>query len=198
MVKLIQNRRIKLLIACIALLLFVDLVQDTYAKYVTSTDATSNFTIARWSFLVNNQDVVSNNNFSNTIVPIFDENQNIKNGVIAPTSTGYFDITIDSSNVGVSFDEEISLLKNTTNTVDDIVFTGYKKNDDEIIEFANETTSITTTHLLNEERTVNTYRIYIKWNDGDGSTMDNTSDTEASKNGIAAIKVNIRFIQRAT
>ena len=197
MTRLIQNKRIKLLIACVALLLFVDLVQDTYAKYITSTDATSNFTIARWSFLVNNQDIINNNNFSNTIIPIFDENQNIKNGVIAPTSTGYFDITIDSSNVGVSFDEEITLSKNNTNTVDDIVFTGYKKNDDEIIEFANNTTSITTTHLLNEEKTVNTYRIYIKWNDSEGSTMNNAADTQASINGIAAIKVNLRFIQRA-
>lgn len=197
MIKIINNRKFKIFIACIALLMFVDLVQDTYAKYITSADATSNFTIARWSFLVNEQDIVSNNDFSNTIVPTFEHNDNIKDGVIAPTSTGYFDITIDSSNVGVSFDEEISLVKDEANTVSDLIITGYKKNDDDLVEFSEETTTITTTHLLNEEKTVNTYRIYIKWNDGEGSTMDNTADTEASTSGITAIKVNLHFIQRA-
>ena len=80
--KIIHNRKFKLLIACISLLLLVDLVQDTYAKYVSSADANGDFTIARWAFKVNDQDIISNQNFSNTIVPVFDSNENIKNGVI--------------------------------------------------------------------------------------------------------------------
>ena len=197
MEKIMHNRKFKLLLACLSLLLLLDLMQDTYAKYISSADATSNFTIARWSFLVNEQDVLSNSDFSNTIVPVFDTNANIKAGVIAPTSTGYFDIEIDSSNVGVSFDEVITLTQGTLNTVDDIVFVGYKKNDEEIVEF-DETTSITTTHLLTEETTVNTYRFYIKWKDDATETMDNAADTAASQSGTAAIAVNIQFIQKAS
>lgn len=195
--KIIHNRKFKLLIACISLLLLVDLVQDTYAKYVSSADANGDFTIARWAFKVNDQDIISNQNFSNTIVPVFDSNENIKNGVIAPTSTGYFDITIDSSNVGVSFNEEVTLSQGDNNTVTDIVFTGYKKNDEELIEFDENQSTITTTHLLSEEKTLNTYRFYIKWLDGNGETMNNADDTEASDNGVASVKVNLRFIQKA-
>jgi len=197
MEKIMHNRKFKLLLACLSLLLLLDLMQDTYAKYISSADATSNFTIARWSFLVNEQDVLNNSDFSSTIVPVFDTNANIKAGVIAPTSTGYFDIEIDSSNVGVSFDEVITLTQGTLNTVDDIVFVGYKKNDEEIVEF-DETTSITTTHLLTEETTVNTYRFYIKWKDDATETMDNAADTAASQSGTAAIAVNIQFIQKAS
>ena len=196
--RIINNRKFRLLLACISLLILVNLVQETYAKYVSSADATSNLTIARWAFTVNNQDIIANSNFSNTIVPIFDQNANIDSDVIAPTSTGYFDITIDSSNVGVSFDEVITLAASSSNTVADLVFTGYKKNDDAIVSFGENATSLTTTHLLGETNTTNTYRFYIAWIDGTGEAMDNEADTEASQTGTAAVSVNIRFIQKAS
>lgn len=195
--KILASRKFRLLLACISLFMLFDLIQDTYAKYITSADASSNFTIARWAFTVNNQDVVASSNFSNTIVPVFDTNANIASGVIAPTSTGYFDVTIDSSEVGVSFDEIITLSKPNSNTVTDLIFTGYKKNNDPVVNFGNNTTTITTAHLLGENTTVNTYRFYIEWIDGNGETMDNESDTTASTEGTAAVSINIQFIQRA-
>lgn len=195
--KILGSRKFRLLLACISLFILFDLIQDTYAKYITSADASSNFTIARWAFTVNNQDVVASSNFSNTIVPVFDANTNIANGVIAPTSTGYFDVTIDSSEVGVSFDEIITLSKPNNNTVTDLIFTGYKKNNDSIVQFQNGVTSITTTHLLGEQTTESTYRFYIEWIDGTEETMDNESDTTASIEGTAAVSINIQFIQKA-
>jgi len=196
--KIINNRKFRLLLACISLLILVDLVQDTYAKYVSSADANTNFTIARWAFTVNNQDIIANNNFSSTITPVFDQNANISNNVIAPTSTGYFDIVIDSSNVGVSFDETITLSNAETNTITDLVFTGYQKNNGNVIAFANNQTSITETHLLGEQTTLNTYRFFIEWTDGTNETMDNADDTQATIDGVAAIHVNINFIQKAS
>lgn len=196
MVKLFNNRKFRLLLAFISLLVLVDLVQDTYAKYVSSADANGNLTIARWAFTVNNQDVIANNDFSNTIVPVFDENSNISSNVIAPTSTGHFDITINSTNVDVSFNEVITLSKSNNNTVSDLVFTGYSINNGEIIEFEDETV-ITSTHLLGEQNTINTYRFYIEWKDGNDEEMDNSQDTEATVNGTAAVNVNINFIQNA-
>ena len=196
MVKLFNNRKFRLLLAFISLLVLVDLVQDTYAKYVSSADANGNLTIARWAFTVNNQDVIANNDFSNTIVPVFDENSNISSNVIAPTSTGHFDITINSTNVDVSFNEVITLSKSNNNTVSDLVFTGYSINNGDIIEFEDETV-ITNTHLLGEQNTINTYRFYIEWKDGDNEEMDNSQDTEATVNGTAAVNVNINFIQNA-
>lgn len=197
--KLLKNRKFRLLLACISLLLLVDMIQESYAKYVSSAEASSNLTIARWAFMVNNQDVINNSNFSTTILPVIDSNPNIASGVIAPTSTGYFDVTIDSSNVGVSYDEEITLSTGTNNTVTDIMFTGYKINNEEsIVEFQNTTNpTFTISHPLTEQNKVNTYRFYIKWNDGTGETMNNTADTQATVDGNATVKINLRFIQKA-
>lgn len=196
MSKLIENKRFRLIIALISLIFLLDMVEDTYAKYISSSDAVKNFTIARWSFLVNNQDILNNNNFSNTIIPTFDANPNIASGVIAPTSTGYFDVTINSANVDVAFDEIITLSQGDNNTVSDLVFTGYKKNNDSIVSFTNSTV-ITTTHQKNEQNKINTYRFYIEWKDGNGETLDNFDDANESKNGIASVKVNIQFVQKA-
>ena len=194
---ILKNRKFRFLLACLSLFFLLNMIQDTYAKYISSAEANSNFSIAKWSFLINNQDVLSNNDFSNIIVPAFDENVHIKSGVISPTSTGYFDVTINSSNVDVSFDEEITLTNGDDNTVTDLIFTGYKLNDNEIVNLDSNSPTITTTHLLNEEKKVNTYRFFIKWLDGTGENMNNENDTNASLNGNASIKINVRFIQKA-
>ena len=197
--KIFKSCKFRLLLACISLLLLVDMIQESYAKYVSSAEADSDLTIASWAFLVNNQDVISNNDFSNTIVPVIDTNANIKAGYIAPTSTGYFDIVIDSSDVEVAFDEQISVSPGLTNSVTDIVFTGYKINNGNVTTFSNPANpTITTSHSLNEQVTTNTYRIYIEWVDGNGENMNNAADTQAAINGTATINTTIHFIQRAS
>jgi len=199
MQKIIKNRKFRLLLACLSLLLLIDMMQDSFAKYVSTAEANGNFTIARWAFMVNQQDVLNNSDFSTTIIPTFDADQNIATGVIAPTSTGYFDVTIDSTNVGVAYDEEISLSNGTNSTVTDLIFTGYKLNNGNTISFQNSTNpSFTISHSLNEQNRVNTYRFFIEWRDGQGENMNNSADTQASKNGSAAVKINLRFIQRAS
>ena len=188
-------KKLYLLLALASLLLLVSVIQNTYAKYISKAIANSNFTIASWNFKVNNQDINANSNFSNVIVPVFENNPNIKDNVIAPTSEGYFDINIDHSNVDVSFTEKISLNFSDTNTVSDLKITGYAINDGSIIEFnGNE---ISTDCLLSDNVKINKYRIYVTWIDGDGQTMQNKDDTEATENGNASISVSLSFIQKA-
>lgn len=200
MITIIKKRTTRILLACISLLLLLNMIQDTYAKYISSASANSEFTIARWSFLVNSQDVLSNSDFSNTIIPNFDQNTNIAPNVIAPTTTGYFDITIDSSNVDVAFNETITLSQNEDNTVDDLVFVGYKLNNGTMVSLNDvSSATITSSHALNEQNTTNTYRVYIKWNDDENTeTMNNADDTEASDDGTAKIDININFIQSSS
>ena len=199
MKQIFNNRKFRMLLACISLFLLINAVQETYAKYVSSADANSSFSIARWAFTVNNQDVVNNNNFSNTIVPTFDADANIASGVIAPTSTGYIDVVIDSSNVGVSFDETITLSRAAGSTVNDIIFKGYKLNNGNMVLFGSDPTVITSTHLLCEQTTVNTYRIFLEWNDNPVTeNMNNAADTQAAKSGSAGVRVTINFVQKAS
>lgn len=196
MLRILKKRQFKLLLACISLLLLLDTIQETYAKYVSSADASTNFSIARWAFTVNNQDVLANNNFSNTISPVFDTDANIASGVIAPTSTGHFDIIIDSSNVGVAFSEVITVSKAVGDSVTDLVFTGYKKDSDPVVTLNNvSTATITTNHTLSTVGTT-TYTIYFEWNDDSATeTMNNAADTAASINGSTYVDVHLQFTQ---
>ena len=192
-----RSRKTRLMLALISLLLLVNLMQESYAKYISSASANGGFTIARWAFVVNTQDVLANSNFSSTIVPSFDTNANIKADVIAPTSTGYFDIEIDSSDVDVAYTTTITLGQADDNTVTDLRFTGYKINTGSIQSINDTSATIQIAHQLNEVNTTNTYRFYIEWYDGQGEDMDNSDDAVASDEGVAKVAVNLQFLQTA-
>lgn len=192
-----RSRKTRLMLALISLLLLVNLMQESYAKYISSASANGGFTIARWAFVVNTQDVLANSNFSSTIVPSFDTNANIKADVIAPTSTGYFDIEIDSSDVDVAYTTTITLGQADDNTVTDLRFTGYKINTGSIQPINDTSATIQIAHQLNEVNTTNTYRFYIEWYDGQGEDMDNSDDAVASDEGVAKVAVNLQFLQTA-
>ncbi len=197
MSNILSNKRINIFLALISLLLLITMVQNTYAKYVSSANANTNFTIATWAFSINRQDVLSSSNFSNTIKPIFVDNENIKPGVIAPTSEGYFDLLIDASGTDVSYTETITVANAANNKVTDLKITGYQVNGGDIVEFDEATNVISKDHLLSDTDKVNSYRIFIKWYDGEGENMDNQADTQASLKDTAKINVNVQFIQKA-
>lgn len=188
-------KKVYLLLALASLLLLVSVIQNTYAKYISKATANSNFTIASWNFKVNNQDINANSNFSNVIVPVFENNPNIKDNVLAPTAEGYFDINIDHSSVDVSFTEKIKLGFSDNNTVSDLKITGYTLNNSSLKEFNGD--EISTDCLLSDNVKINKYRFYVTWIDDDGQTMQNKDDTEAAKNGNASISVSLSFIQKA-
>lgn len=191
-----KTRKFKLLLALVSLLVLVNTIQESYAKYISSASANSNFSIAQWTFKVNDQDVLANNEFSSTIVPVVEGNEHIRDGYIAPTSTGYFDIIIDHSNVGVSYNQNLSLTPGT-NSINDLVITGYTVNDGELITFDDDDYTIDVNHYLSDNTLRDVYRFYVKWIDGEGESMDNAADTEASKTETSTIAINLKFIQLA-
>ena len=62
---------------------------------------------------------------------------------------------------------------------------------------SNTNNTISTTHNLTDTNTLNTYRIFIEWYDGEGEAMNNAADTSAASNGVASVKVNLNFTQKA-
>ena len=172
------NRKITFLLALLALFYCVSLIQSTYAKYLSTADADTNITIARWNILVNNQDISQNSNFSEVLEPTFTGNENIKDGVIAPTATGYFDITLDGSTTDVS----VTDLKITKYEIDGHSYT-YNG-------------PISGNILLNDQNRALTVRVYVEWVDQtDDETMTNVDDTTAANSGVAKFKVNVNVIQ---
>ena len=186
------KRKIAIFVALLSLFYSITLIQTTYAKYVSSAEANSNINIARWSITVNNQDVIQNSNFTNSLSPVFANNQYIKENVIAPTSEGYFDIIIDGTNADVSFKYTITLNPSNNNTIKDLKIVKYTIDD---IDYTyNE--NITDVINYNDENKTKSIRVFFIWNDDEETQeMNNNEDTIATVNGNANYRVNINLIQ---
>lgn len=119
-----NNRKKLYILFCVVLiaLLTITFIR-IYAKYLTSVDGNTNLKIAKWDILVNEQSIKNNSDISNLIVPVFPGNENISEGIIAPTAEGYFDLNFDFSSTDVSFKYEIKTTVSEESSVKDLVVT---------------------------------------------------------------------------
>lgn len=184
------------ILAFLSFILCIFFIQESYAKYLTSTSENASINVARWRILVNNKDIREGNTADAVIVPVFNGNENIASGIIAPTSEGYFDLVIDATEADVSFKYNINFSVNDDSAVSDLVATKYSINNGAIIDLDRDNQSITNEVLQANNNAPIYIRVYVIWDDGENSTMDNTADTEATKNGkTAKMNVNLSFIQ---
>lgn len=192
-----MNKKIIVPLAILCLLLCIFLIQDTYAKYITTTNESANMTIARWRILVNNKDIRENSTTITTITPVFEGNDNISSGIIAPTSEGYFDLIIDATEADVSFKYKIEISSSSSSPVKDLVATKYKIDDNEEVTLTKDNQVIENTVLHKDNTKPINIRVYIIWDDSENSTMDNYEDTEATKkeDRLAKMDVKLSFIQ---
>ncbi|MDY3798821.1 MAG: hypothetical protein SO067_06890 [Bacilli bacterium] len=189
-----KKRLILLVVLSIILCLFF--VQESLAKYITAADETANISIARWKILVNDEDIRDENAVNTVINPVFLGNDNIAENIIAPTSEGYFDLIIDAREADVSFKYKISMSVNQNSSVKDLVATKYVVNGGEPITMDINNQTIENTVLYGNNNSTINIRVYIVWNDGDGSLMDNSADTLATTSGNSAMmNVSLNFTQ---
>ncbi len=187
-----------LLIGIFICLLLFSIIQ-IYAKYLTSSTGKTNLTIAKWNIIVNKKSIKNNSDISSEIVPVFEGNDNISAGIIAPTATGYFDLDFDFKDADVSFKYEINVSAAENSSVKDLVVTGYSVDDGETISFETFDQPISDTILLNSDIKQRKIRVYILWNDdAETETMSNEDDTaSAISDTPALLSVNISFTQVA-
>ena len=189
-----KKRLILLVVLSIILCLFF--VQESLAKYITAADETANISIARWKILVNDEDIRDENTVNTVINPVFLGNDNIAENIIAPTSEGYFDLIIDAREADVSFKYKISMSVNKNSSVKDLVATKYVVNGGEPITMDINNQTIENTVLYGNNNSTINIRVYIVWNDGDGSLMDNSADTLATTSGNSTMmNVSLNFTQ---
>lgn len=192
---MLLNRKFVLLIAIICLFLSFTTIQDTYAKYTSAVNETTDIAIARWRILVNNYDIRSSSTTSNLITPVFAGNTNIASGVIAPTATGYFDIVIDATGTDLSFSYTINIENSVNSLVSDVRISNCTMNGSPITV----SNGVVTGNIRLNDARVNTLRVYIEWFDGNGQLMDNAADTSATgDNTVASINVSANFVQLAS
>lgn len=188
-------QKILILLSCVALFFSINTIMDTYGKYFTKVEEDAEIKIARWRILINGEDVRNNASTKEIITPIFLGNENISSGVIAPHAEGYFDLIIDGSDADVSFKYDISININENSSVKDLIVTGYKIDDGEIIPSTMDDIITGNVPLTQENKIINV-RVFIKWDDGESSSMTNEDDTTATGSGInAKLDVSLNFTQ---
>lgn len=184
------------ILAFLSFALCIFFIQESYAKYLTSTSENASINVARWRILVNNKDIREGSTAEAVIVPVFDGNENIASGIIAPTSEGYFDLVIDATEADVSFKYDINFSVNNDSAVTDLIATKYTINNGEEITLDRDNQSISNTVLQVNNTSPIYIRVYVIWDDSENSSMDNAADTEATKDGkTAKMDVNLSFIQ---
>ena len=186
-----MKKKVIIILTFLSLILCLFFTYESYAKYITSTSEEANMKIARWRILVNNKDIRDGNTTNAIITPIFEGNDNIASNIIAPTSTGYFDLVIDASEADVSFKYKIELSVNENSSVQDLVATSYQINSGTKIPLTKDNQVIEGTIIHADNINTLTIRVYIIW--------DDTADTEVTKdsNNSAKINVNLAFTQLA-
>ena len=183
-----------ILLVVLSIILCLFFVQESLAKYITAADETANISIARWKILVNDEDIRDENTVNTVINPVFLGNDNIAENIIAPTSEGYFDLIIDAREADVSFKYKISMSVNQNSSVKDLVATKYVVNGGEPITMDINNQTIENTVLYGNNNSTINIRVYIVWNDGYGSLMDNSADTLATTSGNSAMmNVSLNF-----
>lgn len=118
------NFKIKILSVFIPMCLMLCFMSNTYSRYVAGTTGNVKMSFAQWQILVNDSDITNNSSSSIVSRPIINENKYVESNKIAPASSGYFDISIDPSNVDVSFNYSITLDVLNEN-IPDLIITKY-------------------------------------------------------------------------
>lgn len=196
--------KLKLLIVCFMLIILVSLMSNTFSKYVSSADGDLNVSFAKWQILVNNLDISEATNSEILFVPVIDSNNEVEENSVAPSSSGYFDIAIDPSNVALSFNYNITFsIEN--DDIPDLIISEYAilpVDDSPIEKISLDNNIIEKDMIYDPENPFKpfTIRLFFKWYEGENELMDDLADTEIGT--VAAIndtklkmKANISFKQ---
>ena len=180
-----MNYRIKILGVLLPLCLLLCFMSNTYSRYVADTTGNLKMSFAQWQILVNNNDITENSSSSINITPIMDENENIKSNKIAPSSSGYFDISIDPTNVDISFNYSIEL-EVVNDNIPDLMITKYA-----ILDYDNSNSENIT--YKNIENNLIQGSMDIKNIATSSDEIINTSSDEIKENNFKPFIIRIRF-----
>ena len=207
---------------CILILAFISLVfsfnmgKSTYAKYVTSTDNTTDVNLAKWDILVNGEYIKSSKTLSATLTPNFESSQYTADGYLAPGTKAYFDIIVDNTYVDVDYNYVASVASVEESNLKDLKITkigiyNVDNHENPIVDTSKDQ------EITGAQANINGYwtqgsdptkyciRVYVEWYDGTGEQMDDEEDTkvgyhaatlapgETNNDGKLAIKLS--FIQ---
>lgn len=196
-----KNKKLVFIMAILSLLVTINMIQSTYAKYVSSTYGNASLNIAKWDIIVNDEHIKNHEELEAVIEPLYLDNPNVAAGVIAPGSIGYFDLKINPGETQVSFDYEINVEPDVDSSVTDLnIYQYYVDSSENIISVDETYEGIKGTINYSEIPTEQTVRVYVIWNDNEETeNMNNEKDTEIGWDAVnqnATVKVSLKFKQK--
>ena len=198
-----KNKLRVLEILCIISLLFtIFSIRRTYARYFEKVDTTYQTHIKRWLIKINDLNIHEAKSLSEVVQPVLVENENMNNNnTLVPGRTGYFDMMIDYTYVDLAFKYEFSIEQLNETQLKDFEIYGY-----EIVD--GDKSTVTETKqikgVIDPDKDLNSanekkrdIRILFRWNDGDGSIMDNKLDTQyrSEENEALNYRATLTFTQ---
>ena len=197
-----KNKLRVLEILCIISLLFtIFSIRRTYARYFEKVDTTYQTHIKRWLIKINDLNIHEAKSLSEVVQPVLVENENMNNNTLVPGRTGYFDMMIDYTYVDLAFKYEFSIEQLNETQLKDFEIYGY-----EIVD--GDKSTVTETKqikgVIDPDKDLNSanekkrdIRILFRWNDGDGSIMDNKLDTQyrSEENEAINYRATLKFTQ---
>ena len=162
---------------------------SSYSKYVSSVNTSTSVNIATWNVKVNSSDITDGSSLSNSLAfnIINPDTTKVGSGKIAPSSQGYFDITVDTTSAEVAAKCTINIDMSNTSTLEGMNIVGYQKltsldvepdiNSAIAITPSNNIYSISNQEILlsNNQGQVVNYRVYLEWTDNGTSNSNQTS-----------------------
>lgn len=210
-----MNFRIKVLGAFIPLCLLLCFMSNTYSRYVADTTGNLKIAFAQWQILVNNDDITNNTTSSVVLNPIINKNEYVESNKLAPSSSGYFDISIDPTNVDVAFNYEITLRVINEN-IPDLMISKYAILDKDYqegntITYNNiennkiegsldlEKIASGTDELIESNFEPFIIRVFFEWYEGESEQMNDKEDTliaTSTDDNQLEISAEIKFEQK--
>ena len=190
-----KMKKIYFSLALVLLIITVFIILKTYGLFETKTELNVQSEVGKWVILVNNTDITQQENTKFSVDKIiWDQNDEVKEGKIAPGASGYFDIVIDPTDTDVSVRYDIgfdfSEFENTNITITSI----QEINDKKIVKTGNNKyTGIITLDEISAG-TTNTIRVNIAWENNEENN-EHDSNLSSVPNTILNIPVTINVSQ---
>lgn len=144
-----MNKGNKRLFVVAVLLLLVAVSLSTYAIYKSSATGSSSAEVAKWGVKINDTNIAQEDTFSFYISDIvWDKNPNVKEGKIAPGSTGKITFEIDASQSEVSVDYTVTLDKTNIEN-ENIIITNEGENSSGTIAYSSNSDEMKKTITIN-------------------------------------------------
>lgn len=173
------------------------LIQYAYAKYVSGINSNTIIGIAAWDLTINNSNIINQSDFSQSLTLIFPGDQYYNANCVVPGAVGYFDLTIDCSNVTLPFRYTVTSSFAAGNNILDMEIIGYALDGDyNNITYLN-SGNPNAAHRVPANVNSSTMRVYIQWVDGgQNEALNDLADTNvAISSGRTVIQAHVSFEQ---